>query len=161
MPTELTETVVDQPNETDNSGIERAVVAGGAGLVGMVAMAPVLGIAWLVGALQPSAFAGLAEIVGLGPNFVVGALIFVLGGMVTLPLLFVSLAVFLPGRTVAIRGLSYATIVWTGFVVAFYSGETGAMLALFLGITLVAHWVYGYVLGFLYDRYATIPIYDV
>ncbi|WP_224335238.1 DUF6789 family protein [Haloprofundus halobius] len=159
----MTDTGVTQetPDQEAGLSLDMVTVAAGAGFGGMVAMTPILAVGLLLGVIEPSAFAGLAEIVMLGESFPIGMFIFVAGGMTSLPLLFVSLAVFLPGKTLARRGVSYATIVWTGFIIAFYTEQTGATLAGYLALTLVAHWVYGYVLGLLYDRYAAIPQYEV
>ena len=142
-----------------------------AGLGGMAAMVPVLLVAYVAGALEPRAFTALAEIVGLAPTvsvgggsygLLIGAIIFVGGGMTTLPLLFVSLAVFLPpADNIPLAGVTFATVIWTGFAIAFYTGQTGVALALYLALTLIAHWAYGYVLGALYPRFAPVPIYDV
>jgi cytochrome c oxidase subunit 1 len=143
-------------------GVREAGVAAAAGLAGMAAMAPLLALGVLTGLLTPGAFAGLAEIVGLGPDLAIGLFIFVGGGLTTLPLLFVSLATFLPpARSVALRGATFAVVVWSGFAVAFYDGQTGLALAGFLALTLLAHVVYGYVLGAVYDRRAEIPDYVV
>ncbi|WP_224449376.1 DUF6789 family protein [Haloprofundus salilacus] len=159
----MTDSGATQETSDQEAGLslDMATVAAGAGLGGMVAMTPILAIGILLGVLEPSAFAGLSEIVGLGPSFLIGTVIFVGGGMTTLPLLFVSLAVFLPGATLARRGVSFSSIIWTGFAIAFYSEQTGAALAGYLVLTLVSHWAYGYVLGVLYDRYAAVPQYEV
>jgi cytochrome c oxidase subunit 1 len=133
--------------------VRGAVTAGAAGLAGTAAMAPFLLLASLVGALDPAAFAGLAEIVGLGPSLPLGLVIFVGGGATTFPLLFLTLGPYLPGRTVALRGLVFATVVWTGFVPGYYGGQSGVLLAVFLLVSLAAHWAYGTVLGLLVGRY--------
>jgi cytochrome c oxidase subunit 1 len=142
-------------------GVRQAALGAAAGLAGMAAMAPFLALAWALGAFELSAVAGLSDIVALGPSFLYGTIIFVGGGMTTLPLLFVSLAVFLPGEEVRVKGAVFGAIVWTGFAVAFWTGQAGASLALFLVLTLVAHVAYGAVLGTVYARYARIPVYDV
>ncbi|WP_101294942.1 DUF6789 family protein [Halegenticoccus soli] len=157
--------------ETEDSGIgaREIVAAMGAGLAGTIAMTPVLAVAWALGVLSTDAFAGFASIFGLGPNFPIGALVFVLGGMTALPLLFISLAAFLPGGSLAWRGVSYATIVWVGFVFGFYRGDLTDLyagqidpeLAVFAAVTLLAHWVYGYVLGGIYGRYADVVVYEI
>lgn len=145
--------------------VRAALVAAGSGLAGMVAMLPVLLVAYLLGALEPEAFTALAEIVGLGGtpySLLIGLIIFVGGGMTTLPLLFVSLADFLPpAESIPITGVTFATVIWTGFAIAFNSGQTGLTLWLYLALTLLAHWAYGYVLGEVYSRYADVPAYQV
>lgn len=142
-------------------GVRQALLGAIAGFAGMASMAPFLGAAWALGAFELATVAGLSDIVALGPSFTLGLAIFVAGGMTMLPLLFASLAVFLPGETVARRGAAFASIVWTGFAVAFWTGQSGVELALFLGLSLLAHVAYGYVLGTIYGRYAEIPVYDV
>jgi cytochrome c oxidase subunit 1 len=131
------------------------------GLVGMVGLLPLLGVGWLLGAIEPEAFASLATIVGLGPSFLIGGFIFVGGGIVTLPLLFVSLAMFMPGRSVMEKGAIFGGIVWTGFIVAFFTGQTGLTLVVYLVVTLAAHVAYGGLLGAVYGRLAEIPEYQV
>ncbi|WP_129116467.1 DUF6789 family protein [Halegenticoccus tardaugens] len=160
---------VQTESEETGIGVREVAAASAAGLAGTIAMSPLLLAAWALGALNPDAFAGLSEIVGLGGNLVVGIAIFVVGGMTALPLLFISLAAFLPGDTLAQRGVSYATIVWVGFVFGFYrgdltdlyAGQISAEFVIFAALTLVAHWVYGYVLGAIYGRYADVIVYDI
>ena len=142
-------------------GVRQAALGAAAGLAGMAAMAPFLAVAWALDAFELSAVAALSDIVALGPSFLLGSVIFVGGGMTTLPLLFASLAVFLPGEAMGTKGAVFGAIVWTGFAVAFWSEQTGTALALFLLLSLLAHLAYGYVLGTLYGRYAEVPIYDV
>ncbi|MUV58688.1 hypothetical protein GJ632_17650 [Halogeometricum sp. CBA1124] len=84
-------------------GVRQAVLGAAAGLAGMASMAPFLALAWVLGAFELSAVAGLSDIVALGPSFLYGTIIFVGGGMTTLPLLFVSLALFLPGDAVIVK----------------------------------------------------------
>ena len=142
-------------------GVKQAALGAAAGLAGMAAMAPFLGAAWALDAFELAAVAGLSDIVGFDGSFLLGSVIFVGGGMTTLPLLFASLAVFLPGEAMSAKGAVFGAIVWTGFAVAFWSEQTGATLALYLLFTLLAHLAYGTVLGTLYGRYAEIPVYDV
>jgi cytochrome c oxidase subunit 1 len=136
-------------------GVRGAAAAGAAGLAGTAAMAPFLVLASLVGALDLAAFAGLAEIVGLGPSVPLGLIILVGGGATTFPLLFLTLGPYLPGRTVGLKGLVFATVVWTGFVPGYYAGRSGVLLAVFLLLSLAAHWAYGTVLGVLVGRHVT------
>lgn len=139
-----------------------AAFAGGA--LGLLAMTPILFV--------PPAFLDLFEAeslvditqlgqtVGLEPNLLLGALVFVAGGAIALPLLFVVAGAFLPPREPrATRAITFATIMWTGFVIAFWPGEYAGVL--FLGLSLAAHWVYGYVLGHVMQRFAHIPQHSV
>lgn len=142
------------------------VIAGISGFLGILAMIPFFAIAYLLGALSPEAFGALAELVGMPRESVltlpIGVFIFIGGGITTLPLLFVALAEFLPPRrSVALRGVSYAVIVWTGFLIAFWSGESGTELLVYVLTTLLAHIAYGYVLGGVFDHYAEPPDYNV
>jgi cytochrome c oxidase subunit 1 len=146
---------------SDGIGVQELSAAALAGFAGLVAMAPVFVVAWLLDALELSSFTALSEIVALGENSLIGVALFVAGGVVTFPLLFVSLAVFLPGRSVAEKGVSFGIIVWTGFLIAFYSAQTGATFAAYLVLTLLAHAVYGGVLGAVYGRFADVPVYQV
>jgi cytochrome c oxidase subunit 1 len=154
-------TALSDSDQKETSAVGRAVIAGVAGFVGTLAMSPVLLVAWVLGVLDAAAFAGLAEIVGLGSSTLLGGLIFLGGGATTLPLLFVSLALFFPGETLARRGVVHASIIWTGFAIAFYTGQSGVALVLYLVLTYAAHVVYGAVLGYVYGRLATIPIYEI
>jgi len=143
-------------------GIRELSVASLAGLVGLIAMQPIFGVATIIGVLDPVAFAGFANIVGYGLNFWGGVAIFVAGGMTVLPLLFITLGNYLPPTgSVPLRGVTYGTIVWTGFVIAFYTDQSGAALVIYLIMTLINHWVYGAVLGLVYTRYASIAVYEV
>lgn len=141
----------ESPNEATNDVV--AIVKGGvigaiAGGVGIVAMSLVLGVAVVFGVLDTASFAELAHLgLGRSDRVLLGYVIFAGGGMTTWPLLFAVLNEYLPGRTMVQSGVTFATIAWTGFLVAFYTGQTGLALALYLILTLVAHWVYGAVLG--------------
>lgn len=151
-----------QAERTHDIGLAELATAATAGFVATAAMAPILGVAFALGALSPSSFTSLSTMVGLESSFATGAALFVLGGTVTLPLLFVSLGAYLPPlHSVPLRGVTFATVMWTGFTFAFYSGQEGTTLALYLGFALLAHWTYGYVLGRTYDRYADIVEYAV
>ncbi len=143
-------------------GIRELSVASLSGLAGMIAMQPIFGVATVIGVLDPVAFAGFANIVGYGLDFWGGVAIFVLGGMTVLPLLFITLGNYLPpASSVPLRGVTYGTIIWTGFTIAFYTGQSGAALVIYLVMTLVNHWVYGAVLGLVYTQYASIAAYEV
>ena len=120
-----------------------ASLAAVGGLVGTVLMAGGLGTAAVVGVLDVVAFSELAELVGLPATPAVGATLFLVGGTVTWPLLFLAFSDYLPGRLLFETGLVFATIISTGFAVAFYTGQTGLDLLGYLGFVLVAHWAYG------------------
>lgn len=148
--------------ESGQIGVREISVASLSGLVGMAAMQPIFGVATILGVLDPVAFSGFANIVGYGLNFWGGVAIFVLGGMTVLPLLFITLGNYLPPATsVPLRGVTFGTIVWTGFILAFFTGQSGVSLVIYLVMTLVNHWIYGAVLGTVYTRYASIAAYEV
>lgn len=132
--------------------------AGGA--AGLLAMGPILfalpAFLRLFRAEPLVDLAALGRVLGLEPSVLLGVVVFAAGGIVGLPLLFVVAGAFLPPREPrAARGITFATIMWTGFVLAFWPGEYAG--AIFLGLSLAAHWVYGYVLGQVMQRFAYIP----
>lgn len=135
-----------------------AAVAGG--LAGLAAMVPVLlGLPALLGLFRAEPLLSVAElgmVVGLAPNLALGIGVFVAGGAVALPLLFVVAGAFLPPREPRwARGVVFATVMWTGFVIAFWPGVQAAVL--FLALSLGAHWVYGLVLGRVVGWLAYVP----
>lgn len=140
--------------------IADGVVGAAGGLVGTAAMTVVLLIAESLGAFSRESFAQLAGMVGFDGGLsavLLGYLIFLAGGMVPWPLLFASLKEYLPGGRDPMKGVVFGTILWTGFVLAFYADYTGLTLVLYAGLTLVAHWVYGFALGAVFDYLATRP----
>ncbi|MFB6074316.1 MAG: DUF6789 family protein [Haloarculaceae archaeon] len=136
------------------------VVGAAGGLVGTALMTVVLLVAESLGAFHRSAFAGLTELVGLSgyvPPVPFGYVMFLAGGMLPWPLLFASLKGYLPGARDPVKGVYFGAAVWTGFVLAFYTGQTGVALALYLVLTLVAHVVYGVGLGLVFEYLSSRP----
>lgn len=136
------------------------VVGAAGGLVGTAMMTVVLLIGESVGAFSRESFGQLALLIGVEevlPAITLGYLIFLLGGMVPWPLLFASLKGYLPGDRDPVKGIFFGTILWTGFALAFYADYTGLALVAYLGFTLVAHWVYGFGLGSVFQYLATRP----
>lgn len=136
------------------------VVGAAGGLVGTAMMLVVLLIAETLGAFSRESFASIASMVGLegyGPAVTLGFVVFLLGGMVPWPLLFAALMEYLPGGRLPTRGVVFGSILWTGFVFGFYDGYTGIALALYLVLTLVAHWAYGFGLGLVFEYLSTRP----
>jgi cytochrome c oxidase subunit 1 len=132
-----------------------------AGFAGVVAMAPVLVTAWYLGFLEASSFAGFGLLFGVGPSLPLGVLVYTVGGTLVFPTLFFTVATFLPGRTLVRRGVVIAFCAWGGFLFGFYTGQTGVALAGYVLFTLLAHLVYGVVVGAIVDRIAGIIQWEV
>ena len=129
-------------------------IAGGAGtLVDSI----VIYIAILLGAFDPAQFGEMASLAGIGDPLIgtgdplIGYLIFVGGGMTTWPFLFAALHQYLPGWRMAVSGITFAAIGWSGFAIAFYSGQTGMQLLLFIVLTFIGQCLYGFVLGLIFE----------
>lgn len=160
--------------ESAQIGPRLVVQAMGAGAVGLAAMVPFLvGVPIALGVFRTAPIAnfanigslfGLIDLSGLGtllgfePAVLVGALLFVFGGIVFLPIQFLIVATFLPPSSPRrYRGVTFALLWSAGFIGAFLPGGGTVVVGLFLAVALVAHAVYGLVLGTLLDRYAVIP----
>jgi len=136
------------------------VVGAAGGLVGTAMMTVVFLIAQSLGAFSLTDFAILTELVGLTgyvPEVLFGFFIFLGGGMFPWPLLFASLKAYLPGQSDHISGAFFGAAMWTGFVLAFYTGQSGVALVLYVVLTLVAHVVYGIGLGAVFHYFSTRP----
>ena len=120
-----------------------AGMAAAGGFVGTVLMSGGLGTAILIGVLDPASFGEIAELVGLPASPLIGAALFLVGGTVTWPLVFLAFQEYLPGRLLFETGLVFATLISTGFVVAFYTGQSGLALIGYVAFVVVAHWAYG------------------
>lgn len=132
------------------------------GFVGTSVMTVVLLVATTIGAFDFVAFEELATLSGLAAVVPMdarsfGYLIFLFGGMVTWPLLLASLGSYLPGRSFAIKGIPFGFVLWTGFALAFYTGQTGLALVAYLVLTLIGHFAYGFALGTVFDYLSTRP----
>jgi hypothetical protein len=125
-----------------------------AGLAGTLAMTAVLLAGTAIGAFELASVAGLAAILGLGDDRVVGYLLVFAAGVVLWPLLFVAIGERVPGGADPSRGLAFGTVMWSGFVLAFRTDQTGRALALYASLTLLAHWAYGFVLGAAFEYLA-------
>ncbi|WP_277553102.1 DUF6789 family protein [Halobaculum limi] len=137
-----------------------------AGLLGMLTMLPVLvGVPFALGVFRPDPiveFVPLTGLLGIEPTLTLGLALFVAGGTVLLPMVFLVVGAYLPPRTPRyLRGATFATIFWTGFVPAFWPGGSALTVGVFLVISLVAHWVYGVVLASVLDRTVGIPQHKV
>lgn len=132
------------------------VIGAIAGAVGTAAMTVVLLVGSTLDAFEMGSLSMVVELTGIaafvpGDPTAVGYLLFLAGGMVTWPLLFASIGRYLPGKNYANQGAFFGFILWTGFVLAFYVGYTGIELALYVVFTFIAHLVYGFCLGAVFD----------
>ena len=132
------------------------------GLLGTLLMLPLLvGVPNLLNLFRTDPvtdFAGFGAFFGLEPTVELGIVLFLIGGTAVLPLMFVVVGAFLPPRSPRyVRGATFATIFWSGFVPAFWPGGDALTVALFLLVSLVSHWVYGVALGYTLDRTTGIP----
>ncbi len=153
-------TELGTPSEELAAIVRDGMVGAIGGLVGTALMTVVLLVGNTLGGFDWVSFAVLAELINLdaiAPAVPTGYLIFLGGGMTTWPLLFASVEQYLPGKTIRQRGIPFGTVLWTGFVIAFYGGYTGTGLYVYLVTTLVAHWVYGFGLGSVFDYLGNRP----
>ena len=120
-----------------------ASLAAIAGFVGTFLMTGGIGTAIVIGVLDPSSFGEIADLVGLGESPLIGAGLFLVAGTVTWPLVFLAFQEYLPGRRMFETGLVFATLVATGFSVAFYTDQQGLAFVGYLTFVFVAHWAYG------------------
>ena len=142
-----------------------AVVGSLGGTLAITLMSVVLAAATFLGFLQPPLLTGLARVLGIPPgtvfglpvSLVLGFAVFYAGGVVFWPTLFAAGAGRFPGGNRILVGLSFAVLLWPGFALGFYSGQTGFALVGYLLSTLFAHFVYGATLSvsfeYLNDRY--------
>ncbi|SIR83355.1 hypothetical protein SAMN05421858_4040 [Haladaptatus litoreus] len=138
------------------------VIGAVGGLVGTAVMTAVLLVAATLNAFDLNSFVVLAELTGTTALFpanpaAIGYLVFLGGGMVTWPLLFASIGSYLPGEKYATKGIPYGFVLWTGFALAFYDGYTGLLLVLYLVLTLLSHFAYGFALGAVFDYLSKRP----
>jgi hypothetical protein len=138
----------------------------GSGLIGMLLMLPVLvgvPVALDLFRTEPIVeFSNFGLFVGVEPSLALGIALFIVGGTTVLPLVFLVLGAFLPPEEPRyLRGATYATIFWAGFLFAFWPEGGLLTSALFLVVSLVAHWLYGVALGSVLDRTIGIPQHDV
>lgn len=158
------ETEIDVPEVPLTVKVILTAMVGG--LAGMVLMVPLLvGVPAAFDLFRTDPVVGFSTIlsyVGLEPSLVGGVALFVVGGTMFLPLLFLVVGAFLPPLNPRpVRGVTYATIFWVGFVMAFWPGGSALTIGVFLLVSLLAHWVYGATLAFAVDRTTGIPQHDV
>jgi len=145
----------------------RVVLAAmGGGLLGTAAMLPVLvGVPGLLGLFRTepvTRFAGFAEFFGIEPTVTLGIVLFALGGTIVLPLTFLVVGAFLPPETPRyLRGVTFATTFWLGFLPAFWPDTGLATVAAYVLVSLAGHWIYGVTLGYVLSRSIGIPQHEV
>jgi hypothetical protein len=150
---------LETPDEDTNAMtgiIFDGLVGAVAGAVGTAAMTVVLLVAASLGAFDMTSLSMIVELTGIADvipanSTAIGYALFLAGGMVTWPLLFASIGRYLPGGSYAQQGAFFGFVLWTGFVLAFNAGYTGIALPLYVVFTLVAHLVYGFSLGAVFD----------
>jgi len=147
------------------------------GAVGTVLMSPLLvGIPIALGLFQVEplvrfasvgAFFGLqpsiiGPVLGVSPNLLIGVVLFVLGGVLFLPVQFLIVGAFLPPESPRyLRGVVFMSLWWVGFLTAFWPDGGLLTLGVFLAVSLLGHWVYGVTVGYLLDRFGGIPQHEV
>lgn len=146
--------------------VKVVLTAMGGGFVGMVLMLPVLvGLPLVFDLFRTEPIANFAPFItyfGIEPSLALGVGLFVIGGTTILPLVFVVVGSFLPPEQPRYaRGVTFATIFWLGFVLAFWPGGDGLTVSLFVVVSLLAHWVYGAALGSVLSRTTGIPQHEV
>lgn len=154
--------------EAETTPISRRyiAVAMGGGLAGTVLMLPILvGVPQLFDLFQTepiTRFAGVGTFFGVDPTVELGIGLFLVGGTVMLPLVFLVVGAFLPPETPrALRGVTFATIMWIGFAPAFWPRAGLLAVGTYLVVSLVGHWVYGATLGLVLHRTTGIPQHEV
>lgn len=165
------DTVADDPTATEEATpdfdrlvgvVTDGLIGALGGAVGTAVLTVGLLIAASIGAFDTARFAVVAELLGAELVFEsniasIGYLVFLLGGMTVWPLLLASIGSFLPGDRFALKGIPLGMAIWTGFAPAFYGGESGVALALYLVITFFAHVFYGFTLGSVFDYFSNRP----
>lgn len=132
----------------------------GAGAAGSAVVTLVLLTTQATSGFGVHVFVILAALLG-SDSVLLGLVLFFGGGMLTWPLLYITLGQYLPGEG-ATRGMVFAAILWLGFAPGFSGGilgaeapavvQGGAGLLVYLLVTLFAHLAYGAILGAGYIR---------
>lgn len=143
-------------NDSMSGIIFDGVIGAISGAVGTAVMTVVLLIGTSLGGFDIESLSIVVDLIGLSAvapaySVVIGYLLFLAGGMVTWPLLFASIGRYLPGETWARQGAFFGFILWTGFVLAFYTGYAWIELAVYVAVTFLGHLAYGFCLGAVFD----------
>ncbi|SFR96658.1 hypothetical protein SAMN05216559_1675 [Halomicrobium zhouii] len=150
----------DQEFDTLIGILGDGIVGAAGGLAGTAALTVGLLIAASIGAFDTDSFALLTRMIGLEgyvPGVLFGFFLFLLGGMIPWPLLFASLKEYLPGESDPVKGAFFGAAIWTGFVLAFYTGQSGLTLVAYVILTFLAHVFYGLSLGAVFNYFMTRP----
>ena len=153
---------VDEPvfGEVEDPLTLRAIASSVAGgVAGLVVMAPVIaGIPILLGIFEMEPLAEFSTLIIAEADATLGLAFFLVGGAFVLPLFFVVTAPFLPPREPEYRrGVTISSMFWVSFAFLFWPDASAYVNAVFLVVTLVAHWLYGAVLGSVVSRLTGIP----
>lgn len=122
----------------------------GGGVFGTAALVTVFAIAEVLSSFTLRSFDRLDELAGTPGEPPVGFVLFVAVGAVAWSLAFLSLAIYLPGRTRVARAVVFVLPLWIGYVIVF--GTAADSLAVYAVVALVAHVVYGAAIGLAFDR---------
>ncbi|ELZ23192.1 hypothetical protein C475_16124 [Halosimplex carlsbadense 2-9-1] len=135
--------------------MNRPVSAIAAGAVGTMVMSGALAIFEIQTRYAIGIFAAIARFVRVPDNLFAGFVVYALVGTVAWPLLFVSLKPYVPlDLDPAVAGMLFALPLWIAFAIVGRGDVTGAIVVLFVAFTLIAHLVYGFVLGAVYASLA-------
>lgn len=97
----------------------------------------------------------VARFLGIPGRPLVALALFAVVAVVVWPALFVAVEDFLPlGPDPAVRGVVFAGVVGVVFVVVGRGDVTGPILVIYVGLSVLAHLAYGFVLGSVYGRLA-------
>jgi hypothetical protein len=129
------------------------------GLAGIVVMSPVIaGIPILLGVFDLTPLARFAELVIADANAVLGVAFFLTGGVVVLPLFFLVTASFLPPQEPKyLRGVTISSFFWVSFVYIFWPAGGAFVNGVYVVLSLIAHWLYGAILGAVMQRLTGVP----
>jgi cytochrome c oxidase subunit 1 len=128
----------------DFSDIGGNALAGAVGgIAGTIAVIVILYLASLIGVFELTALRQFADF-RLGPGrFWLAVVLFLGGALLLWPQFYIALVDYLPGEHLLWSGVTHSTILWTGFALVAYSGQTGIQLVGYIVATLIAHWAYG------------------
>jgi hypothetical protein len=119
---------------------------------GVLATAAMLAFMWPVDAFTAYHLQAHRAIAGLlnAPSSV-GVAVFVVGGVLVWPLVFFAIGQHLaPGEIM--RGVVLSLLLWIAFSVVFVPAVALSEFLIFIVLTLLAHLIYGSVLGFSFAR---------